>query len=233
MSKIYLTSDFHFFHENVMTYCDRYTPDRTCIEDWSNDLIYFLNGFIKEDDILLYLGDLALSRDKTLDGCKSWLDMIKCEKHFIRGNHDKWLSDTDILWLGFKTVRDYLRVDNTLFCHYSFDYPYGTFGQYKFHEYLWDLFYDNKNIHKFYHGHCHNTPLRNCEYKEGRVFVGDAELINCCIDKDPKNFNVVELDFNFDTFKEILNSGKNEVITESFIHTLKPSGNCESIWIER
>ena len=211
-----------------MTYCNRFTPDRTCIEEYQDDLFYYLSNLFKPEDTLIYLGDLACSREKSLEGCKKYLNLLKCEKHFIRGNHDNWLSNEDILSLGFKSCRDYIRIDNTLICHYSLDVPYGTFGQYKRHEYLWNLFYENPNIHKIYHGHNHNSPLRGSERVDGKTIIrknspkGEIlmEYVNCCIDKIPYEFNVVEFkDYHSDTLKNILRSNKCEFVTENFKHT--------------
>ena len=213
---IYITSDFHLFHENIMNYCNRYTPDRTCIQEYQNDLIYYLSNLLKEDDTLIYLGDLACSSEKSLDGCKGLLALLKCEKHFIRGNHDKWLSNEDILSLGFKSVRDYLRLNEILLCHYSLSSPYGMFGRPKMHEYIWDKFYENPEIQKIYHGHNHNTPLVNTEIDGSRRIrkFGDCvvEYVNCCIDKNPNKFNVIQFtEFDENSLKEILNSSANDI----------------------
>ena len=72
--KVWITSDFHFFHENVMIYSDRYSDEFHNINDYQNALMSHLASFVKKDDIFLFLGDIALSKDKSVQGCKdlSW-----------------------------------------------------------------------------------------------------------------------------------------------------------------
>ena len=217
---IYITSDFHLFHENIMKYCNRYTPDRPDVQAYMNDLFYYLGNLLKEEDTLIYLGDLACSSEKSLEGCKKYLSLLKCEKHFIRGNHDKWLSNDDLVGLGFNSIRDYLRIYDILLCHYSLSSPYGTFGRPEMHKYVWDKFYENPEIHRIYHGHNHNTPLFSTEVDKGKRFKKYdgyvVEFVNCCIDKNPSNFNVIHFtEFNEDFLKEVLNSGENDIVSHT------------------
>lgn len=201
MSKIYITSDFHFFHENIMTYCDRYSPRFGSIIEYQNALVEYLADLLGENDILFFLGDLALSAQKSVAGCKDLLAKIKCKNmHFVRGNHDKWLQNADIYECGFKSIREYLLLGETLFCHYPLDGPFGEYGNYKLHKHLWDMFYQNPLIKKVIHGHIHNAALKP------RLNV---EYINVCVDKNKDKFNVLEFtEVAYADFKAILESKK-------------------------
>lgn len=180
---IYITSDFHISHENIMKYCNRYKSHRN-ITDYIDNLFYHLQS-LKETDIFFYLGDLACSKDKSIELCKKYIDKIKCkEKHFIRGNHDTWLTDDDLKYIGFKTIKDYLVIKKTLFCHYSLDSSYGKFGNYKDHKYLWDLFYNNDDIKTIIHGHIHNNRT---------IKIPGKKFINVSIDKKIGKFNIYTL----------------------------------------
>ena len=201
--KLYVTSDFHISHENIMRYCDRYTDSRVSINHYISDLFYFLKGLLKPEDVLLFIGDLACSKDKSINECKRLLELLSCEKHFIRGNHDNWLSDDDLGKIGFNSVRDYLLVNETLFCHYPLDTAYGVFGQYSRHKYLWERFYQNPRIKKIIHGHIHNSP---------RAMTQDGiERINVSIDAKKSGFTILEFkDYSPETIKGFLNSGSSE-----------------------
>lgn len=183
---IYLTSDTHFYHDNVMVYAKRHSKN---IDKYIYGLIDYLQ-FIKDDDILLFLGDLALSKRKTFENCKRLVQRIHGQKHFIRGNHDKWLKDEDILAMGFLSVQDYILLGDTLFCHYPFADNEFTYKKPK-HDYLWELFYENPSIKTIYHGHIHDGHIHN----DDKTTKGyKVERINCCVDKNHEGYNVVKLE---------------------------------------
>ena len=86
---IWITSDHHFNHANVMTYCNR---DFKNVDEMDEALIDAWNKHVKKDDLVYYLGDFTL-------GGKS-----DAERYFLRLNgairvleypwhHDKrWLQ---------------------------------------------------------------------------------------------------------------------------------------------
>ena len=55
--RIFLVSDTHFNHENILKYCNR--PFNT-IEEMNVALIGNWNSVVKDDDIVYFLGDFAL-----------------------------------------------------------------------------------------------------------------------------------------------------------------------------
>lgn len=183
---IYLISDTHFYHDNVMKYANRHSAN---IDKYIYGLIDYLQ-FINDDDMLLFLGDLALSTRKTLDGCKRLVAQIRGQKHFIRGNHDKWLKDIDIFDMGFLSVQDYILLDDTLFCHYPFVDDEFRYEKCK-HDYLWEMFFANPKIKTIYHGHIHDGHIHNGENTAHNWL--DVNRINCCVDKNPQGYNVVNL----------------------------------------
>lgn len=79
---VYFTSDTHFFHKNIIKYCDR--PFES-VEDMNEQIISQWNNIVKPNDIVFHLGDVCFG------GKQKWLDTIgKCngDKYLIRGNHD-------------------------------------------------------------------------------------------------------------------------------------------------
>ena len=80
--RIWFTSDTHFGHRNIMTYCDR--PGST-IEDHDEMLIENWNAVVGEDDIVFHLGDFAFAPDKRW---KELVKMLNGHIYLILGNHD-------------------------------------------------------------------------------------------------------------------------------------------------
>jgi calcineurin-like phosphoesterase family protein len=75
---IYITTDTHLGHKNIIKYCDR--PDNF------EELID--NGFsiLKKDDVLIHLGDFCLGDNEKWH---EWLRKFPCKKWLTKGNHDK------------------------------------------------------------------------------------------------------------------------------------------------
>lgn len=191
---IYLTSDWHLYHDNIMKYVSTRNTHRD-IDDYMTGIMRTMR-MLRPEDTLVFMGDLALGPRKSKLGITELLSRIPGEKHFLRGNHDAWLSDNDILQMGFKSVRDYILFKNpydknTLICHYPFDQgkPKPQPGStYEPHNYLWDLFFMDPNIKTIYHGHIH---AGECKRQDG------TKRINCSIDAVRGEFRVVPITGEF------------------------------------
>lgn len=62
MSEIYFTSDTHFYHKNIIAYCER--PWHS-VEEMNSALIKNWNKEVSKSDIVYHLGDIAFcSGDK-------------------------------------------------------------------------------------------------------------------------------------------------------------------------
>lgn len=77
---IYLTSDTHFGHANIIKYCNRpfkdtYSMNKVLTENW--------NSVIKPEDKVYHLGDFAFG------GVNRYLPYLNGEIILIRGNHDR------------------------------------------------------------------------------------------------------------------------------------------------
>jgi len=80
-TKIWIMSDTHFAHTNIIRYCDR---PANCDEL----MIYNIRRLVKPQDTFIHLGDFALCRD--IDVKQDFLDQIPAKtKILIKGNHDK------------------------------------------------------------------------------------------------------------------------------------------------
>ncbi len=90
IKNIYLISDTHFNHKKIGEYCNR--P-----KNWQDIVIENWNTFVKDDDIILHLGDYCFGNK---DSVKKLTDKLNGKKYLIRGNHDrrgkKWFEDVGI-----------------------------------------------------------------------------------------------------------------------------------------
>jgi calcineurin-like phosphoesterase family protein len=81
-SKVYFTSDTHFYHSNIIGFCKR--PFKN-VEDMNETLIGNWNRVVSQDDIVFHLGDFCLG------GSHEWtkiLNRLNGKIYLILGNHD-------------------------------------------------------------------------------------------------------------------------------------------------
>lgn len=83
LQQIFVTSDLHLGHANIIKYCHRPFKD---VYDMNRTLVYNWNSTIRKDDIVYFLGDLAYSKSPYTD---SWLHKLNGKITFIKGNHDE------------------------------------------------------------------------------------------------------------------------------------------------
>ena len=98
MSKIYVTSDTHFSHANIIKYCNR---PYSSIEEMNQSLVENWNSVVNKNDLVIHLGDFAWGR--TIQSIKQHLDKLNGNKILILGNHDS-LSQDDYIKCGFSHV---------------------------------------------------------------------------------------------------------------------------------
>jgi calcineurin-like phosphoesterase family protein len=77
----YFTSDLHFSHRNVITYCNRPYKD---FVDMNNAMVQTWNDKVKPDDIVYVIGDFSLNPSQAA----LYTPMLNGIKHLISGNHD-------------------------------------------------------------------------------------------------------------------------------------------------
>jgi len=117
MKNIWFTSDTHFWHNNIVKYCDRpfdnvFEMNETIINNW--------NGVVKKQDEVYFLGDFTLFSSR-----KHIIDVIRRLNygvfHFIKGNHDS-NKITNILKPYINDVYDLKKINinkqTIVLCHY-------------------------------------------------------------------------------------------------------------------
>src|SRR5665647_813945 len=80
--KIYLISDMHLGHTNVIKYCDRSFINTSSM---NNTLVRNWNRIISNNDKVYYLGDIAYGKGSDP---VYWINKLNGDITFIRGNHD-------------------------------------------------------------------------------------------------------------------------------------------------
>lgn len=80
--KIWVTSDLHLGHKNIIKYCHR--PFKS-LTDMNTTLIQNWNKYVSRHDHVYFLGDLAFAKHGVLG---EWLRKLNGHITFIKGNHD-------------------------------------------------------------------------------------------------------------------------------------------------
>lgn len=81
---IYIISDSHFYHGNIIKFCDR--PFKH-YHEMNTYMILSWNKVVGPEDIVYFLGDFALRASKAQ--MFNILDQLNGTKYFIKGNHDR------------------------------------------------------------------------------------------------------------------------------------------------
>ena len=78
----FFTSDTHFFHKNVIPYCER---PYAGVEEMNAALVDNWNALVNKDDLVWHLGDVGFAGMTKLGPI---LDQLNGRKILVRGNHD-------------------------------------------------------------------------------------------------------------------------------------------------
>jgi len=122
--KLFFTSDTHFFHDNIIKYCDRpfsnhYDMNINIVKNW--------NKVVPKDGIIFILGDVSLgARPKALNDI---LYSLNGTKYLIIGNHEKdalskeyikthWKGIYDIAEIYIKDKEVTYKEQHIVMCHY-------------------------------------------------------------------------------------------------------------------
>lgn len=112
----YYVSDLHLGHENIIKLTNRPFEN---IEQMNEILIKKWNKKVSNDDDVYIIGDLFF---KSSTDVEEMLKRLNGIKHLIIGNHDKtWIENVD-LKKYFKTITEFITINDGLrditLCHY-------------------------------------------------------------------------------------------------------------------
>jgi calcineurin-like phosphoesterase family protein len=80
--KLWLISDTHWNHANILKYCDRPFPD---IDSMNVTMVQRWNALVKEGDWVIHCGDVAMGRPSDV---MPLIAALSGRKVLCRGNHD-------------------------------------------------------------------------------------------------------------------------------------------------
>jgi len=85
MNNIYVTSDLHYNHDNIIEHCNR--PCKIADHnDWINNIV---NKPVKQNDTVWHLGDLTCGKKTKYADVEEIVSQLNGKWKFIIGNHDK------------------------------------------------------------------------------------------------------------------------------------------------
>lgn len=116
MTRIFVTSDLHFFHANIIELCKR---PFTNVEIMNECLIENWNAKVEKDDLVIYCGDFALCAADNFD---SVIHRLNGRKVLVKGNHDSRSNKFYLDNNRFAFVCDYFSMKNILFTHRPIEY---------------------------------------------------------------------------------------------------------------
>jgi calcineurin-like phosphoesterase family protein len=113
---LWFTSDTHYNHANICrattrwTDADSVTRDFPSLEKMNETLITNINKYVKQDDILIHLGDWSFGGFESI---KEFRDRIICQNiHLVLGNHDGHIEkNKDNIRDIFSSVNHYVKLD--------------------------------------------------------------------------------------------------------------------------
>jgi len=178
---IFVTADTHFYHKNVIRYCNRPYAD---MDEMITKMRHNWNSTVGQNDIVIIAGDFAFAGITKIRELVQSLNGIKI---LIKGNHDNHRSKK-YRENGFFAVERYLIIDDIFIGHYP---VYGDEQQRiadleKRVE--WDRYNVNQNYTqyvqfikdskctKILHGHIHNEKIvYDSRYKQYNIGIDNND----------------------------------------------------------
>lgn len=107
---IWVTSDTHFDHANIIKYCNRPFKD---VDEMNNAIWQNWNSVVDVDDVVYHLGDFALGpSDGYIRRVNDLLGVLNGKIYLIKGNHDRKVNQ-----LNFEDVYNGLEFEGYLLSH--------------------------------------------------------------------------------------------------------------------
>jgi len=181
--KTWITSDLHFGHKNIMSFCPQ-TRAR-----FNNDVAYMNNAMVEEwnykvqpEDTVYILGDVAFMSGSDAG---RMIKRLNGTKILIEGNHDKKTLNDVTFRSAFKEIHKYLDIKYDGHKIVMFHYPISE----------WDQMHRGA-LH--FHGHLHGgvSGLENYRAMDvgmdstGEIVISMERAIRLIKDKEIKGHHV-------------------------------------------
>lgn len=195
LKKTYITSDWHFFHYNIIKYTGRHEET---VPEMNEAIIRKVLKSVPDGSILINLGDVSMCHFRSMKELKRIRKVVlslkgKRELWLKTGNHDAGMKHAIGLRRKFKTIEDcwrYIGFDKIFTEDFSMSFGYDTVVFSHQPIYIQD---SNKNIFNI-HGHTHEKPAA-C-ITENNI----SQYRNVCYDWGPNHYKPIQLSQIFSDF---------------------------------
>lgn len=114
--KLWFTSDTHYDHKNICAAttnwvrAENLTRKFSSLERMNDELVFWINQRVGQDDILFHLGDWSFNG---FENIRKFRERIVCKNvHLILGNHDHHIErNKDDIQSIFSSVNHYLQLE--------------------------------------------------------------------------------------------------------------------------
>lgn len=158
---IWLISDTHFGHYNIVEYCQRVSPRQGVLwhtaEEMDEELVERWNAVVRPSDHVWHLGDVAMRRPAL-----KVVERLHGHKRLVWGNHDifDYKSYAEVGFKKMAGVRVFSAHNPRLICTHIPIHP------------------DSLGRHINIHGHTHNKPPFGPQYVNVSVEVINYQPIS-------------------------------------------------------
>ena len=135
--KVFITADTHFFHKNIIGYCDR--PFYS-VKEMNEKLIFNWNKVVSKSSTIFHLGDVSFASKKETQNV---IQKLHGRKVLILGNHDRHKGIDWWMEIGFDEVYKYPTIINK---HVVLQHEPSEF-------------YTSRTPYIWLYGHVHNSEM--------------------------------------------------------------------------
>lgn len=191
METIYVTSDLHFFHRNIL----RFQPNRrfSSIDEMNEYIVKHINTTVKPGEVLYHLGDLSFANAVVTNRL---LSRITCDVRLIFGNHDQNLVESIRGLPNFSIIGTEKRIK-----HQDSE---GVFHEVYMHHFPWQVWNKSHHGSMHIHGHCHGSLDQRNAGRRADVGFDTTDITGKA---ESRIFNLTEV-IDVLRKKEIVNSRK-------------------------
>ena len=101
--KTFVTSDLHFHHKSIITFCPKTRPFID-VDHMNSEMIRMWNEIVSPDDLVYILGDIAFCNGNR---AAEILNSLLGRKILIKGNHDGPLMKKQSLLIALRVSMIY------------------------------------------------------------------------------------------------------------------------------
>ncbi len=152
MNKVFVSSDLHFGHANIIRYCGR--PFKSASQ-MNTELVRRWNSRVSREDTVYFLGDFAMGPSVDADFIVAMLQSLNGKLFIVMGNHDQPNKKHKQLGLRHTILSYELGHINMLNDIYELTYEGTSFVMCHYPMNDWNgKFHGTVHLH----GHRHNCP---------------------------------------------------------------------------